>query len=56
MGCDRVWDWSRRQRLTSFINGNPKAASITSLNIINQDVGGIILVTSGAHLTDWSFV
>ncbi|KAI0042582.1 hypothetical protein FA95DRAFT_1564189 [Auriscalpium vulgare] len=41
-----VWDWSRRQRLTSFYNGNRKQASITSVQIINQDVGGILLVSS----------
>ncbi|KAA1478089.1 hypothetical protein DENSPDRAFT_934104 [Dentipellis sp. KUC8613] len=41
-----VWDWSKRQRLTSFYNGNPKQASITSVQFINQDVGGIILVSS----------
>ncbi|TFY81020.1 hypothetical protein EWM64_g2987 [Hericium alpestre] len=41
-----VWDWSRRQRLSSFYNGNPKQASITSVQFINQDVGGIILVSS----------
>ncbi|KAH9056937.1 raptor N-terminal caspase like domain-containing protein [Lactarius vividus] len=41
-----VWDWSRRRQLTSFCNGNPKKASITSLQVINQDVGGILLAGS----------
>ncbi|KAI0271448.1 raptor N-terminal caspase like domain-containing protein [Gloeopeniophorella convolvens] len=41
-----VWDWSRRRQLTSFCNGNPKKATITSLQIINQDVGGMILASS----------
>ncbi|KAI0066602.1 hypothetical protein BV25DRAFT_1820620 [Artomyces pyxidatus] len=41
-----VWDWSKRQRLCSFHNGNPKRASITSVQIINQDVGGLLLVSS----------
>jgi regulator-associated protein of mTOR len=30
-----------------FCNGNPKGISITSLEIINQDVGGIIMTGSG---------
>ncbi|KAH7911589.1 raptor N-terminal caspase like domain-containing protein [Hygrophoropsis aurantiaca] len=38
-----VWDWSQRKRLNLFCNGNPKGTSITSLHIINQDVGGIIM-------------
>ncbi|KAI0640244.1 hypothetical protein C8Q77DRAFT_121368 [Trametes polyzona] len=38
-----VWDWIRRKRLNRFFNGNPRGTSITSLHIINQDVGGIIL-------------
>ncbi|KAI0307654.1 hypothetical protein B0F90DRAFT_1621839 [Multifurca ochricompacta] len=41
-----VWDWSRRRQLTSFCNGNSKRASITSLQIINQDVGGMLLASS----------
>ncbi|KAI0931160.1 hypothetical protein AcV5_005293 [Taiwanofungus camphoratus] len=38
-----VWDWMHRRRLSRFSNGNPRGTSITSLHIINQDVGGIIL-------------
>ncbi|KAF9235142.1 raptor N-terminal caspase like domain-containing protein [Melanogaster broomeanus] len=41
-----VWDWSQRKRLNYFYNGNPKGTSITSLHIINQDVGGIIMTGS----------
>ncbi|KAL4070418.1 raptor N-terminal caspase like domain-containing protein [Scleroderma citrinum] len=41
-----VWDWSQRKRLNSFCNGNPHGTSITSLHIINQDVGGIIMTGS----------
>ncbi|KAJ8586262.1 hypothetical protein M405DRAFT_935516 [Rhizopogon salebrosus TDB-379] len=32
-----------RKRLNYFCNRNPKGTSITSLHIINQDVGGIIM-------------
>ncbi|KAH8094700.1 hypothetical protein BXZ70DRAFT_975660 [Cristinia sonorae] len=38
-----VYDWTQRKRLSQFYNGNPKGTSITSLHLINQDVGGIIL-------------
>ncbi|KAI0756148.1 hypothetical protein C8Q80DRAFT_1115762 [Daedaleopsis nitida] len=38
-----VWDWIKRKRLNRFFNGNPRGTSITSLHLINQDVGGIIL-------------
>jgi len=41
-----VWDWHHRKRLNYFCNGNPKGTSITALDIINQDVGGIILTGS----------
>lgn len=41
-----VWDWSQRKRLNYFCNGNPHGTSITSLHIINQDVGGIIIAGS----------
>ncbi|KAG6334285.1 hypothetical protein ID866_4800 [Astraeus odoratus] len=41
-----VWDWSQRKRLNYFCNGNPRGTSITSLHIINQDVGGIIMTGS----------
>jgi len=41
-----VWDWSKRKRINYFCNGNPRGTSITSLHIINQDVGGIILTGS----------
>lgn len=45
--CFSVWDWSTRKRLNYFCNGNPKGTSITAMEIINQDVGGIILTGSG---------
>ena len=51
-----VWDWSQRRQLTSFCNGNPKKASITALQIINQDVGGILLAGSGNVLCPQLFV
>ncbi|KAJ6541734.1 hypothetical protein B0H19DRAFT_1174442 [Mycena capillaripes] len=41
-----VWDWSQRRRLTSFHNGNLAGTSVTSLQVINQDVGGIVLTGS----------
>ncbi|KAJ7082524.1 hypothetical protein C8R43DRAFT_1052351 [Mycena crocata] len=41
-----VWDWSQRRRLSSFHNGNPLGTSVTSLQVINQDVGGIIMTGS----------
>ncbi|KAL0951936.1 hypothetical protein HGRIS_008588 [Hohenbuehelia grisea] len=41
-----VWDWSTKKRLNHFCNGNPRGTNITSLHIINQDVGGIILTSS----------
>ncbi|KIJ13751.1 hypothetical protein PAXINDRAFT_170081 [Paxillus involutus ATCC 200175] len=41
-----VWDWSQRKRVNHFCNGNPKGTSITSLHLINQDVGGIIMTGS----------
>ncbi|KAF8971831.1 hypothetical protein BDZ97DRAFT_1785365 [Flammula alnicola] len=41
-----VFDWNLRKRLNHFCNGNPKGTSITALEIINQDVGGIILTGS----------
>lgn len=41
-----VWDWSRRRRLNHFSNGNSKDTVITALEIINQDVGGIIVAGS----------
>jgi regulator-associated protein of mTOR len=46
-----VFDWSTRKRLNYFCNGNPKGTSITALEIINQDVGGIILTGSGKLLS-----
>ena len=51
-----VWDWIKRKRLNRFFNGNPRGTSITSLHLINQDVGGIILTGAGTfsapHLGD----
>ncbi|KAF9022601.1 hypothetical protein BDZ89DRAFT_1070539 [Hymenopellis radicata] len=41
-----VWDWSSKKRLNQFCNGNHRGSSITSLHLINQDVGGIILTGS----------
>ncbi|KAF6748431.1 hypothetical protein DFP72DRAFT_576071 [Ephemerocybe angulata] len=38
-----VWDWSLRKRLHHFCNGNPRGTSITGLEIINQESGGIVL-------------
>jgi regulator-associated protein of mTOR len=45
-----VWDWSQRKRLNYFCNGNPRGTSITSIHIINQDVGGIIVTGSGMNM------
>jgi regulator-associated protein of mTOR len=42
-----VYDWNHRKRLNYFCNGNYKGTSITALDIINQDVGGIIMTGSG---------
>ena len=42
-----VYDWHHRKRLNYFCNGNYKGTSITALEIINQDVGGIIMTGSG---------
>jgi len=47
--CISVWDWSKKKRLNYFCNGNPKNLSITALEIINQDVGGIIMTASGTY-------
>ncbi|KAF8641036.1 hypothetical protein AX17_000681 [Amanita inopinata Kibby_2008] len=46
--CDMisVWDWSQRKRLNYFCNGNSPGTSITSIHIINQDVGGIVVTGS----------
>ncbi|EKM84312.1 hypothetical protein AGABI1DRAFT_67693 [Agaricus bisporus var. burnettii JB137-S8] len=41
-----VYDWSTRKRLSQWCNGNPRGTSITSMHIINQDVGGIVVVGS----------
>ncbi|KAJ3570758.1 hypothetical protein NP233_g4189 [Leucocoprinus birnbaumii] len=41
-----VYDWSTRKRLSQWSNGNPRGTSITSIQIINQEVGGIIVVGS----------
>ncbi|KAL1726713.1 hypothetical protein EV714DRAFT_254690 [Schizophyllum commune] len=38
-----VWDWSKRRRLCHFCNGNPRGTNITALEIVNQDIGGIIV-------------
>lgn len=43
-----MWDWMQRKRLNRFFNGNPKGTCVTSLHIINQEVGGIILTAAGA--------
>jgi hypothetical protein len=44
-----VWDWTRKKRLNYFYNGNPRGTSITSLHIINQEVGAMIVSASGEH-------
>ena len=46
---DFFWhDWNTRKRRNYFCIGNPKGnTSITALDIINQHVGGIIMVVSG---------
>jgi len=44
---ESVYDWHRRKRLNYFCNGNYKGTSITALELINQDVGGIIMTGSG---------
>lgn len=49
-----VWDWTHKKRLRLFRNGNPKGTSITSLQIINQNVGGIITTGSGKCYNDTS--
>ncbi|EIN14287.1 hypothetical protein PUNSTDRAFT_140611 [Punctularia strigosozonata HHB-11173 SS5] len=41
-----VWDWSRRKQLNKWFNGSSAGAGITSLHIINQDVGGIVMAGS----------
>jgi regulatory associated protein of mTOR len=41
-----VWDWSRQEKLQSFVNGNPFGTSITSLRWINEDIGGLIMTAS----------
>lgn len=43
-----VWNWYGKARLLNrFCNGNPRGTSITSLHLINQEVGGIIMTGSG---------
>ena len=37
--------------MAQFFNGNPRGTSITSLHLINQDVGGIILTGAGAYVS-----
>jgi len=49
MDISSVWDWSQRRRLNQFSNGNPQGTSITAINIINQDVGGIIVTGASAY-------
>ncbi|CAK5280818.1 unnamed protein product [Mycena citricolor] len=43
-----IWDWSQKDRshICSFSNGDPAGVRITALDIINQDMGGIILTGS----------
>ena len=45
-GRHSVFDWSKRTQLTTLHNGNPKGTTITSVQFINQDVSGLILVSS----------
>ena len=49
LSSSSVWDWPRKKRLRYFCNGNPTGTSITSLEIINQDVGGILMTGSGTY-------
>ncbi|KAF7327508.1 hypothetical protein MKEN_00329700 [Mycena kentingensis (nom. inval.)] len=37
----------RRRRLCHFANGNPGKTRVTSLDVIDQDIGGIILTADG---------
>ncbi|KIY50498.1 hypothetical protein FISHEDRAFT_39035, partial [Fistulina hepatica ATCC 64428] len=41
-----IWDWKRRHKVNHFPNGNPKGFNVTSLHILNQDIGGIILTAA----------
>ncbi|KIY73326.1 WD40 repeat-like protein [Cylindrobasidium torrendii FP15055 ss-10] len=41
-----VWDWSLKRKVVQFSNGNSRGTSVTSMHIINQDVGGILLTAS----------
>ncbi|KAK7436889.1 Target of rapamycin complex 1 subunit kog1 [Stygiomarasmius scandens] len=41
-----IWDWACRKQIWNFENGNPGGTRVTSLCIINQEVGG--LITTGA--------
>lgn len=47
-----MWDWTRKKRVNFFYNGNPRGTSITSLHIINQEVGAMILSASGEQRAD----
>ncbi|TFL06291.1 raptor N-terminal caspase like domain-containing protein [Pterulicium gracile] len=38
-----VWDWSQKRRLCQFHNGNAPGSAITSLSVINEEVGGMIM-------------
>ena len=49
MKVPSVWDWTRKRRLNFFYNGNPRGTSVTSLHIINQEVGAMILSASCEH-------
>jgi hypothetical protein len=44
-----VWDWTRKKKISSFYNGNPRGTTITGLHIINQEVGAMILAGSGMY-------
>lgn len=50
-----VYDWLQRKRISQFFNGNPHGTSITSLYIINQDIGGIILTAAGTPVVLFLF-
>ncbi|KAF7302526.1 WD-REPEATS-REGION domain-containing protein [Mycena chlorophos] len=41
-----VWDWSHKRRISWFHNGNTTGTSITALEVINQDLGGIVVTGS----------
>jgi regulator-associated protein of mTOR len=43
---DSVWDWSKKRLLTTFSNGSAPGFGVSSLHVINQWQGGMILTGS----------